>query len=142
MTPVDSPCDSILSSSANLIFEVLLDWSTLVQNSMKPAVQGFTYVAPSLLSEQFGRNSTPNSSHNNNNNNNNSGGQESKHTPTVVKARSPRKLYQQQAVQSNVDFRDAGGAPSCSSSPAQQHRSFHHDISINARAAYKCVLCE
>lgn len=114
MTPVDSPCDSVLSSSANLIFE------------------GFTYVAPSLLMDQFGAKAAQNNK---------------PVPPTIVKARSPRKVFRQQesGVQSNVDFGQSASpsaaahwsaSSSNNASPAQQHRNFH-DITINAKSAYR-----
>lgn len=112
MTPVDSPCETVLSSSANLIFE------------------GFTYVAPSLFhlgGDAYIDDVVPTCST----------GVELQHTPKVIKARSPRKMYQHYAgapgapLNSNVDF----GEDAAWSSVAGG-RAFH-DISINAKAAYR-----
>lgn len=81
MTPVDSPCDYSLSRSANLVFEVQLlsRYRSNVELSSFVAIifyQGFTYVAPSVLLDQANK-------------------------PTLVKARSPRKLTQTNSSEIN-----------------------------------------
>lgn len=66
--PVDSPDDSTLSESANLIFQVRLSLKVKLNNTTQQIwlPQGFTYVAPSVLEEM--------------------------QQPRVVTARSPRRM--------------------------------------------------